>query len=77
MIALEGAIEGGWPLKHDDIANELAEQWSGFVIETEKLRIVQTVERSGYDGVGQVLMAIEGAAQSYTKTVTITLIGSE
>lgn len=77
VIAMEGAVEGGWPLNHDDIAGELAEQWNGFAIETDRLRVVQEVEHSGYDGIGQVLVAIEGKEQSYTKTVTITLIGSD
>ena len=77
VIALEGAVEGGWPLDHDSISSQLEDQWDGITIETDKLRVVQTVEHRGYDGIGQVLMAIEGKEQSYTKTVTITLIGSE
>ena len=77
VIAMEGAVKGGWPLDHDNIAAELEDQWGGFAIETDELRIVQTVEHSGYEGVGQILHAIEGKEQSYTKTVTITLIGSD
>ena len=53
------------------------DSWDSFETEYEGISIVQTVEHSGYDGVGQVLAAREGEAQSYLRTVTITVIGSE
>ncbi len=76
-IALEGAVEGGWPLNHGDFADEMEDRWEGFAMETDTLRVVQTIERQGYEGMGQVLVAVEGKTQSYTKTVTITVLGSD
>ena len=77
VLAMEGAVEGGWPMNRNYISKQLEDQWDGIVVETDKLRVVQEVERKGYYFDGWLLRAIEGKEQSYTKTVTITVIGSE
>ena len=41
------------------------------------VHISQTVECSGYTGVGQIREPVEGRDQHYRRTVTISLNGSE
>lgn len=54
-------------------------RWSGFELDWRGLHISQTVEYSGYEreNMGRYLRAIEGQEQSYSRTVTISLIGSD
>lgn len=75
LIALEGAEKGGWPLNHRELAGQIAECWGDFETELCGIHVTQRVTHSGYDGLGQVLVAIDGEVQHYERVVTITLTG--
>lgn len=63
-----------------DLAGWLAlwdERWDSFELDYRGLHISQTVECSGYTGVGQIREPVEGRDQVYRRTVTISLNGSE
>lgn len=77
LIALEGAEKGGWPLDHRELAEQFAACWEDFETEAFGVRAALTVEHSGYEGLGQILAAIDGEAQRYEKTMTITLTGEK
>lgn len=51
------------------------DKWDDFELDYRGLHISQTVECSGYEGIGQIRSAIEGQEQSYSRTVTISLNG--
>ena len=53
------------------------DRWDSFEAEHEGVRIVQTVDFSGYTGIGQILAPGSGVARSYLKTVTLSFTGSE
>lgn len=63
-----------------DLAGWLAlwdERWDSFELDYRGVHISQTVECSGYTGVGQIREPVEGRDQVYRRTVTISLNGSE
>ncbi len=60
----------GWLELWDD-------QWDSFELDHRGVHISQTVECSGYTGVGQIREPVEGRDQIYRRTVTISLNGSE
>lgn len=73
--ALEGAEKEGWPLNHRELAGQIAECWGDFETELCGIHVTQRVTHSGYDGLGQILVAIDGEVQHYERVVTITLTG--
>lgn len=77
LLALAAAEHDLWPTEYDGWTSLLADQWDSFETEYLGIQIVQTVERSGYSGVGQILAAEVGREQSYERTVTISLLGDE
>lgn len=53
------------------------DKWDSFEEEYRGLHFSQTVECSGYEGIGQIRVAAKGQKQSYSRTVTISLNGSD
>lgn len=53
------------------------DKWDSFELDYRGIHISQTVECSGYTGVGQIREPVEGRDQHYRRTVTISLNGSE
>lgn len=53
------------------------ERWDSFELDYRGVHISQTVECSGYTGVGQIREPVKGRDQHYRRTVTISLNGSE
>lgn len=81
LLAMSGGVNGL------DLFNYELQGWldfwdredgySSFEADYRGLHISQQVEQTGYESVGEYLIAVEGQEQFYQKTVTISLIRSE
>lgn len=88
MMALSGSGEGqnlfnydysGWVNAWEQNASEY---WEGYSFTHRGLQVAQTIEAYGYEGYGEqhyspYLIAMEGKAHFVTRTITISLVGSE